>query len=138
MLDETLTTKAHSAGQPTTCSNLKMIWTTCIHDYMLSSEMQTDGPLISKGCPVPLNPVVVRIQEFVERGGKCSNSTKMLQRINILSKYRVQTQKGICGTVLTEQFLPSGEHKNCDHVLTSNLQILSTFQVNNFHVTMYT
>ena len=33
---------------------------------------------------------------------------------------KVQTQKGICGTVLTVQYLPSGEHKNYDHVLTSN------------------
>ena len=33
---------------------------------------------------------------------------------------KVQTQKGICGTVLTVPFLPSGEHKNYDHVLTSN------------------
>ena len=45
---------------------------------------------------------------------KCSNSTKMLQR-----KY-MQTQKGICGTLLTGQYLPSGEHKNYAHVLTSN------------------
>ena len=28
---------------------------------------------------------------------------------------KVQTQKGIRGTVLTVQFLPSGEHKNYDH-----------------------
>ena len=47
---------------------------------------------------------------------KCSNSTKMLQTERI----KVQTKKGICGTVLTVQFLPSDEHKNCDHVLTSN------------------
>ena len=33
---------------------------------------------------------------------------------------KVQTRKGICGTVLTVQYLPSGEHKNYDHVLTSN------------------
>ena len=33
---------------------------------------------------------------------------------------RVQTQKGICGTVLNCQFSPSGEHKNYDQVLTSN------------------
>ena len=33
---------------------------------------------------------------------------------------KVQTQKGICGTVLIVQYLPSGEHKNYDHVLTSN------------------
>ena len=33
---------------------------------------------------------------------------------------KVQTQKGICGTVLTLQYLPSGEHKNYDHVFTSN------------------
>ena len=44
---------------------------------------------------------------------------------------KVHTQKGICGTVLTVQFLPSGEQKYYDHVLTFNLQILSTFQVNN-------
>ena len=50
---------------------------------------------------------------------KCPNLTKMLQRINILSKYRV-TQKGICGTVLTVQYLLSGKHKNYDRVLTSN------------------
>ena len=42
----------------------------------------------------------------------------MLQRINILSKYR--HKKGICGTVLTVQYLLSGKHKNYDHVLTSN------------------
>ena len=36
---------------------------------------------------------------------------------------KVQTQKGKCGTVLTLQFLPSGEHKNYDHVLTSNSTI---------------
>ena len=51
---------------------------------------------------------------------------------------KVLTQKGICGTVLTVQYLPSGEHNNYDHVLTSNSSILSTFQVNNFHVTMHT
>ena len=45
---------------------------------------------------------------------KCSNSTKMLQKI------KIQTQKGIGGTVLTFQFSPSGEHKYYDHVLTSN------------------
>ena len=51
---------------------------------------------------------------------------------------KVLTQKGICGAVLSEQYLPSGEHKNYDHVLTSNsTNILSTFQVNNFHVTMH-
>ena len=33
---------------------------------------------------------------------------------------KVLTQKGICGTVLTVQYLPSGEHKNYDHDLTSN------------------
>ena len=33
---------------------------------------------------------------------------------------KIQTHKGICGTVLTVQFLLSGEHKNYDHVLTSN------------------
>ena len=45
---------------------------------------------------------------------------------------KVFTQKGICGTVLTVQYLlekqnkktvqylPSGEHKNYDNVLTSN------------------
>ena len=33
---------------------------------------------------------------------------------------KVQIQKGICGTVLTVQYLPSGKHKNYDHVLTSN------------------
>ena len=33
---------------------------------------------------------------------------------------KVQKQKDICGTVLTVQFLPSGKHKNYDHVLTSN------------------
>ena len=48
---------------------------------------------------------------------KCCNSTQMLQRINIV---KVQTQKGICGTVLTVQWMPSGEHKNYDHILTSN------------------
>ena len=51
---------------------------------------------------------------------------------------KVQTQKGICGTVLTVEFLPSGEHKNCDHVIIQILQILSTFQVNFFNVTMLT
>ena len=30
--------------------------------------------------------------------------------------FKVQTQKGICGTVLTVQYLPSGEHKNYDHI----------------------
>ena len=33
---------------------------------------------------------------------------------------KVQTQKGICGTVLTVQYLPSGEHKNNDRVLAAN------------------
>ena len=36
------------------------------------------------------------------------------------NQHTVQTQEGICGTVLTVQYLPSGEHKNYDHVLTSN------------------
>ena len=40
------------------------------------------------------------------------------------------------GQFLIVQYLLSGEHKNYDHVLNSNLQILSKFQVNNFHVTM--
>ena len=42
----------------------------------------------------------------------------MLQKNEHIVK--VLTQKGICGTVLTVQYLPSGEHKNYDHVLTSN------------------
>ena len=33
---------------------------------------------------------------------------------------KVLTQKGICGTVSTVQYLPSGDHKNYDHFLTSN------------------
>ena len=33
---------------------------------------------------------------------------------------KVQTQKGICLTVLTVQYLLSGKHKNYDHVLSSN------------------
>ena len=35
---------------------------------------------------------------------------------------QIQTQKGIyvCGTVVTVQYLPSGEHKNYDHVSASN------------------
>ena len=37
-----------------------------------------------------------------------------------MSTDTVQTQKGICGTVLTVQFLLTGEHKKYDHVLTSN------------------
>ena len=39
--------------------------------------------------------------------------------------------------VLTVQSLPSGEHKNYDHVLSSNSTklLVSTFQVNNFHTT---
>ena len=43
-------------------------------------------------------------------------------------------------TVLTVQYFPSGKHKNYDHVLTSILQILGTFQpifrLIIFHVTM--
>ena len=49
---------------------------------------------------------------------------------------KILTQKGICGAILTEQYLPSGEHKNYDHFNLLILQILSTFQVNNFHVTI--
>ena len=41
---------------------------------------------------------------------------------------KVLTQKGICGTVLTVQYLPSGEHKDYDHVLIQILQILSSFR----------
>ena len=33
---------------------------------------------------------------------------------------KVLTQKGICGTVLPVQYLPSGEHKNYANVLLSN------------------
>ena len=50
---------------------------------------------------------------------KCFNSTKMLCTEN-QHAVRVLTQKGICGAVLTEEYLPSGEHTNYDHVLTSN------------------
>ena len=45
------------------------------------------------------------------------------------------SQKGICGTVLTVQYLRSGEHKNSDHVQI--LQVINTCQVNNFHVTIH-
>ena len=34
------------------------------------------------------------------------------------------------------QYLPSDDHKIYDHVSFQILQILSTFQVNNFHVTL--
>ena len=50
---------------------------------------------------------------------KCSNSTKMFNTEN-QHTVKVQTQKGIYGTVLTVHYLPSGKHKNYDHVLTSN------------------
>ena len=33
---------------------------------------------------------------------------------------KVNTERHTCGTVLTVQYLPSGKHKNYDHVLTSN------------------
>ena len=69
------------------------------------------------------------------KGIKLSSSTKMFTEDQHAVK--VLTQKGICGTVLTVQYLLSGEHKNYDHVLTSNSTILSTFQVNNLHVTMH-
>ena len=53
---------------------------------------------------------------------------------------KVLTQKGICGIVLMVQYLPSCEHENNDHCLTANSTnlYLSTFQVNNFHVSMHT
>ena len=40
---------------------------------------------------------------------KCSNST--LYVTDNQHTVKVQTQKGICGTVLTVKYLPSGEHK---------------------------
>ena len=53
---------------------------------------------------------------------KCSKSTKMLQRNQ--RPVKVQTQKGIhvcgSGTVLSVQYLPSGKHRNYDHVLSSD------------------
>ena len=33
---------------------------------------------------------------------------------------KIQTQKCICGTVVSVQYLPSGELKNYDHVSASN------------------
>ena len=56
------------------------------------------------------------------------NFSKMLKECNALIRQmlenqhavKVLTQKGICGTVLTVQYLPKGEHKNYDPVLTSN------------------
>ena len=68
---------------------------------------------------------------------KCSTLTKMFNTEN-QHTVKVQTQQGICGTVLIVQFLPSGKHKNYDHVLTSNSTKISTFQESNFHVTMHT
>ena len=56
----------------------------------------------------------------------------------MLSKYL--HRKAYVGTVLTVKYLPSGEHKYYDHVLTFKFKfykILSTFQVNNSHVTMH-
>ena len=50
----------------------------------------------------------------------CWKEWNALNSTNVLQKIKVQTQKGICGTVLPAQYLPSGEHKNYDHVLTSN------------------
>ena len=55
----------------------------------------------------------------------------------VVLNVKVLTQEGICGTVLTVEYLPSGEHKNYDHVLNSKSTILSTFQVNNSHITIY-
>ena len=63
-------------------------------------------------------PVINEVVVLIKIVEEIEFATKMLQRINILSKYRHKV--GICGTVLTVQFLPSGEHKNYDHVLTSN------------------
>ena len=77
-----------------------------------------------------INEVLVLIK-LVEKN-EMLYSTKMLKRINMLSEYlhrkesenqhavKVLTQKGICGTVLTVQYLSSGEHKNYDNFKTSN------------------
>ena len=39
---------------------------------------------------------------------KCSNSTSVIENQHSVKE---QTQKGICGTVLTVQYLTSGEYK---------------------------
>ena len=64
-----------------------------------------------------INEVVVLIK-LVEKNEMLSFDKDIVTENQYTVK--VQTQKGICGTVLTVQYLPSGEHKNYDHVLTSN------------------
>ena len=54
----------------------------------------------------PVNEVVVLIID--------KDVTENQHTVNL------HTQKGICGTVLIVQYLPSGEHQNYDHVLNSN------------------
>ena len=56
----------------------------------------------------------------------------------VVNTVKVQTQKGIIyvhGTVLTVQFLPSGEHKNSDLLLTSNSANIYTKHIElSYHV----
>ena len=87
------------------------------HDYILTltAYMYIYEPLIL--C-LSSNKIKLWYLSKLSKRMTCSNSTKMLQSINIPVK--VQTQKGIYGAVLTVQYLPSGEHKNYDLVLTSN------------------
>ena len=51
-----------------------------------------------------INKVVVLIK-IIEKNEKHKDVTENQHTV------RVQTQKGICGTVLTVQYLPSGTHK---------------------------
>ena len=67
---------------------------------------------------------------------KFSNSTKMLQRIKMLSKYR--HRKAYVGEYWLCNILPSDEHKNYDHVLTSNSTNAKHISgEHDFHVAIY-
>ena len=64
----------------------------------------------------------------------CWKEWNALIRQRCYRAVKVQTQKGICGTVLTVQYLPSGKHKNYDHVLNLNSTNTQHILGNNFHV----
>ena len=101
------------------------------HDYILTRT--ACEPLILCLNTV-INEVVVLLKMLQRM--KFSNSNKDVTENQHTLK--AQTQKGICGTLLTLQYLLSGEYKNMIMFYLQVLQILSTFQVNNFHVTMHT
>ena len=82
------------------------------HDYMLTWTALNHLFNVY----VVINEVVVLIKTVEKNEMLYFNNDVTENQYSV----KVLTQKSICGTVLTVQFLPSGKHKTYDHVLTSN------------------